>query len=59
MNPDAPAGALPFPAVPAVIFPHWREMLNRSGLPDRARAGYAQPVGCLGKLRREKISSHH
>ena len=41
---DSP-GALPLSRVPTVIFPNWRELLNRADLPDRVRAGYGLAIG--------------
>ena len=38
-------GALPPAKVPAVIFPNWRELLNRERLSATARGGYALAIG--------------
>ncbi len=45
MERKQPAGALPFPTQPAVIFANWREVLNQASLPPRVRSGYALAIG--------------
>jgi hypothetical protein len=56
-KPGAQNGALPWPAVPAVIFPHWREVLNQFPLPPAARSGYALAIaGYLDYCRRNGLS---
>ena len=37
-------GELPFPATPVVIFPNWREVLNRAELLPKVRAGHALAI---------------
>jgi len=57
MQSQEPAGARPFPTVPTVIFAHWREVLNHSGLADRVRSGYALAIGgYLDYCRRNGLS---
>ena len=43
-KPGAQNGAVPWLAMPAVIFPHWREVLNQFPLSPAARAGYALAI---------------
>jgi len=38
------AGGVPFPTVPVVIFPNWREVLNRAALVPKVQAGYALAI---------------
>jgi hypothetical protein len=40
-----PPGAVDLSKVPAVIFPNWRELLNRENLAERVRAGYGLAIG--------------
>ncbi len=57
MEPEKPAGAVPFPTVPTVIFTHWREELNRAKLGGGARSGYALAItGYLEYCRRNGLS---
>lgn len=37
-------GGVPFPTVPVVIFPNWREVLNRAALVPKVQAGYALAI---------------
>ena len=53
-KPDEGSGGR-FPQVPAIIFPNWREMLNRAPLSPPARGGYALAISsylehCLGHV---------
>ena len=55
--PDPQAESSFFPRVPALIFPHWREVLNQSGIPGNCAAGYAMAIsGYLDYCRRNGVS---
>lgn len=57
-KPELQSGALRLPAVPMVVFPHWREMLNRSRLSVPARTGYALAIcGYLDYCRKNGLSA--
>jgi hypothetical protein len=46
-----------FPTLPTIIFAHWREVLNASGLADRVRSGYGLAItGYLDYCRHNGLS---
>ncbi len=44
-KPELRSGAVPGGSIPAVIFAHWREVLNRAPVSEAVRGGYALAIG--------------
>lgn len=44
-KPELRSGLVPGGSIPAVIFAHWREVLNRAPVSEAVRGGYALAIG--------------